>query len=97
MADVRRLAELGMATELAKEVATQIDAAAGVGAVASVNGQTGTVVLDAQDVGALAEPTPATAIADVAVTGTYADDDQDIEAAINGILAVLRSNGFIAT
>ena len=94
MADVRRLAELGMATELAKEVATQIT---GGGAVASVNGQTGTVVLDAQDVGALAEPTPATAIADVAVTGTYADDDQDIEAAINGILAVLRSNGFIAT
>ena len=94
MADVRRLAELGMATELAKEVAAQI---AGGGAVASVNGQTGTVVLDAQDVGALAEPTPATAIADVAVTGTYADDDQDIEAAINGILAVLRSNGFIAT
>lgn len=96
MADVRRLAELGMATELAKEVATQIDAAGG-DAVASVNGQTGVVVLDAQDVGALAEPTPATAIADVTVTGTYADDDQDIEAAINGILAVLRSNGFIAT
>lgn len=96
MADARRLAELGMATELAKEVATQINAAGG-DAVASVNGQTGVVVLDAQDVGALAEPTPATAIADVTVTGTYADDDQDIEAAINGILAVLRSNGFIAT
>ena len=28
MADLRRLAELGMATELAKEVAAQIDAAA---------------------------------------------------------------------
>lgn len=31
MADRRRLAELGMATELAKEVANQIDAAAGGG------------------------------------------------------------------
>ena len=92
--NAERLMRLGVSAELAKEVAAQIS---GGGAVASVNGQTGTVVLDAQDVGALAEPTPATAIADVAVTGTYADDDQDIEAAINGILAVLRSNGFIAT
>lgn len=92
--NAERLMRLGVSAELAKEVAAQI---AGGGAVASVNGQTGTVVLDAQDVGALAEPTPATAIADVVVTGTYADDDQDIEAAINGILAVLRSNGFIAT
>ena len=31
MADKRRLAELGMATELAKEVAAQIDAAGGDG------------------------------------------------------------------
>ena len=92
--NAERMMRLGVSAELAKELTDQID---GSGAVASVNGQTGTVVLDAQDVGALAEPTPATAIADVAVTGTYADDDQDIEAAINGILAVLRSNGFIAT
>lgn len=34
MADARRLAELSMPVELAKEVATQIDAAAGGGAVA---------------------------------------------------------------
>lgn len=34
MADVRRLVELSMVPELAKEVATQIDAAAGGGAVA---------------------------------------------------------------
>jgi len=40
---------------------------------------------------------PAGAIADVVVTGTYADDDDAIEAAINGILAVLRSNGMIAS
>lgn len=37
------------------------------------------------------------AISDVVVTGTYADDDDAIEAAINGILAVLRSNGMIAS
>ena len=54
MANVRRLTELGMAPELAKEVAAQI--AAGPGPVASVNGQTGTVVLDAEDVGAVASP-----------------------------------------
>lgn len=34
MADARRLAELSMPVDLAKEVATQIDAAAGGGAVA---------------------------------------------------------------
>lgn len=52
MADARRMAELSMPTELAKEVANQIDNMSA--AVASVNGQTGTVVLDANDVGAVA-------------------------------------------
>lgn len=40
-------------------------------------------------------PTPEAAIADVTVTGTYATDDDAIETAINSILAVLRTNGFI--
>lgn len=54
MADARRMAELGMPTELAKEVANQINNMSA--AVASVNGQTGTVVLDANDVGAVEVP-----------------------------------------
>jgi len=37
------------------------------------------------------------AIADVVVTGTYATDDDGIAAGINAILAVLRSNGLIAS
>jgi len=37
------------------------------------------------------------AISDLAVTGTYGTDDDAIEAAINGILAVLRSHGLIAS
>src|SRR3546814_19534821 len=37
MADVRRLVELGMVPELAKEVAAQIDAAAAVAAVDAAN------------------------------------------------------------
>lgn len=40
---------------------------------------------------------PADAISDISVTGTYADDDDAIEAAVNGILAALRSNGIIAS
>lgn len=40
---------------------------------------------------------PAGAIADISVTGTYATDDDAIEAAINGILAALRDNGIIET
>ena len=39
----------------------------------------------------------ASAITDVTVTGVYADDDDAIETAINSILAVLRSNGLIAS
>lgn len=54
MADARRLVALGMVPELAKEVANQINNMPD--AVASVNGQTGTVVLDANDVGAVAVP-----------------------------------------
>lgn len=38
-----------------------------------------------------------TALADITVTGTYGTDDDAIEAAINGILAVLRSHGLIAS
>ena len=36
-------------------------------------------------------------IADVTVTGTYADDDDAIETAINSIIAVLEAYGFTAT
>ena len=39
----------------------------------------------------------AEAIADITVTGTYATDDTPIETAVNSILAVLRSNGLIAS
>ena len=39
----------------------------------------------------------ATAITDLALTGTYSTDDDGIEAAINGILAILRSNGMLAS
>ena len=38
---------------------------------------------------------PAASIADVTVTGTYADDDDAIELAINSIIAVLLANGLI--
>ncbi|MCB0070023.1 MAG: hypothetical protein KDE20_01135 [Caldilineaceae bacterium] len=41
--------------------------------------------------------TQASAIADISVTGTYADDDDAIEAAVNGILAALRGVGIIAS
>lgn len=50
--DVRRLTELGMPGELAKELVSQINAAiGGISApVTSVNGATGAVVLDASDI-----------------------------------------------
>lgn len=41
--------------------------------------------------------TQAAAIEDIAVSGTYATDDDAIEAAINGILAALRGVGIIAS
>ena len=41
--------------------------------------------------------TQASAIADITVTGTYADDDSDIETAVNSILAALRGVGIIAS
>lgn len=94
MANARNFVGLGMPAALATEVAAQIGE--GPGVVESVNGETGAVVLNAADVGALAEPTPAAAIADVTVTGVYADDDAAIELAINSILTVLRDNGFVA-
>ena len=40
--------------------------------------------------------TPGGAIADIEVSGTYATDDDAIEAAINGILAILRDYGMLA-
>ena len=40
--------------------------------------------------------TPGAAIEDLTVTGDYAADDDNIEAAINDILAVLRGYGMIA-
>lgn len=40
---------------------------------------------------------PATAIADLDLTGTYGTDDDGIEAAVNGILAILRANGLLAS
>jgi hypothetical protein len=39
----------------------------------------------------------AAAITDVTVSGTYADDDDAIETAINSILTVLRDAGLIAS
>lgn len=41
--------------------------------------------------------TQASAISDISVTGTYADDDDNIEAAVNAILAALRGVGIIAS
>lgn len=38
----------------------------------------------------------AAAIADVTVTGTYADDDDAIETAINSIIAALVAAGIVA-
>lgn len=43
-----------------------------------------------------ATPAQAAAVADITVTGTYADDDDNIETAVNGILAALRNAGIIA-
>lgn len=41
--------------------------------------------------------TQASAISDITVTGTYADDDDNIETAVNSILAALRGAGIIAS
>ena len=38
-----------------------------------------------------------TAISDITVTGTYTDDDDAIELAVNSILAALRTAGIIAS
>lgn len=40
---------------------------------------------------------PGGSIADLDLTGDYGDDDDSIEAAVNGILAALRANGIIAS
>lgn len=52
------------------------------------------LVVDGVEIGGVA---PATAIPDITVTGTYADDDDTIEDTVNGILAALRSHGIIAS
>lgn len=44
-----------------------------------------------------ADGTQASAISDITVTGTYANDDDNIETAVNSILAALRSAGIIAS
>jgi hypothetical protein len=41
------------------------------------------------------EGTPHAPIANLALTGTYATDDPNIQAAVNGILATLRSYGMV--
>lgn len=72
MANRRRLAELGMATELAKEVAAQIDEAGGGGAVAwgDVTGKPATFppVVGTTATTALAGNTPLLAIGTTATT-----------------------------
>lgn len=69
MADSNRLIGTGMPVQQAVEVAAQIDGSGG--GVASVNGQTGAVVLDASDVGALPDDYAPTAadISDSTATG----------------------------
>ncbi len=55
---------------------------------------------DANDKVGLHGATPSdqyAAIADVTVTGIYADDDTPIATAINSILAALREKGIIAS
>lgn len=44
-----------------------------------------------------ANGTQATAISDITVTGTYANDDDAIETAVNSILAALRNAGIVAS
>lgn len=72
MADVRRLVELSMVPELAKEVATQIDAAGGGGAVAwaDVTGKPATFppAIGTTATTALAGDTPLLAIGTTATT-----------------------------
>lgn len=48
------------------------------------------------DAGFVPPVDPSTAIGNITVTGVYADDDDSIEAAINDILAALRSHKIIA-
>lgn len=52
------------------------------------------LVVDGVEIGGIAA---VTAIADVTVTGVYADDDTPIETAINSILAALRTHGIVAS
>lgn len=54
------------------------------------------VTASAAEINAVADVAQADAIDDLSLTGTYATDDDAIEAAINDILAVLRARGMIA-
>lgn len=76
----------------------------GEGAVSSVNGQTGDVVLNAASVGALPDdyepPAPAWGdITDVPVAAAVADaaDETEVLAQLNALLASLRTAGLLAT
>lgn len=55
------------------------------------------VLTEELEVAGVAMALGGTAIGDVTLTGTYATDDPVIEAAINDILAALRTAGIIAT
>lgn len=79
MADARRLAELGMATELAKELATQIDAAAAAGTAIGAL----TVLTDSSG------GTPGNTIADVPgsyTEATLANQLASLTAKVNAII-----------
>lgn len=45
----------------------------------------------------ISAPDPQSPIVNLNLSGTYDDDDENIEAAINGILAALRANGILDT
>lgn len=73
MANADRLMALSMVPPLAEEVAAQIEGGSG-GAVESVNGQIGAVVLDAADVEALPAPE--------GPVPAYSDDPSDLADAL---------------
>lgn len=80
MADANRLMALSMVPPLAEEVASQIEAGSA-GGVESVNGQTGAVVLDASDVGALPDTYSAPVVSVNGDTGAVVLAAADVGAA----------------
>lgn len=106
MADVKRLLELSMVPELAKEVASQI-AGASVTPGTAIASLTGTVGTANDAMTALAASTAAATGADTATLPTKASVDAiitannnnlaDLQAKVNAILAALRTAGIIAT